>query len=301
MFAWRRPIVHLYAVCWNEAHLLPFFFRNYEPWVQRFVFFDNGSTDGTHALLSAKPNVELRQFPWSDPNSFVRSHRKLHNTCWRESRGVADWVVVTAIDEHLYHPCMPQFLRRCRRHGVTCVPALGYQMVTQEFPAADVNLAGVHTHGVPILAMNKLRLFNPNVVHPNIAIGGHGAAPAGEVVYPPRDEMLLLHYKHLGIEYVVERNRLLDTGLRAGDRANNWGGHYRADRAELERYFDHLWRDGVDVRAAGYEPWRDHPHPRFWRTDQQPGRTSGRRPRRYPRLHRLWKRLRKLLPSRPVA
>ena len=41
---WRRPVVHLYAVCWNEAHILPYFFRNYEPWVQRFVFFDNGST-----------------------------------------------------------------------------------------------------------------------------------------------------------------------------------------------------------------------------------------------------------------
>ena len=65
MFGWRRPVVHLYAVCWNEAHILPYFFRNYEPWVQRFVIFDNGSTDGTQALLSAKPDVELGHFPGS--------------------------------------------------------------------------------------------------------------------------------------------------------------------------------------------------------------------------------------------
>jgi hypothetical protein len=115
MFGRARPIVHLYAVCWNEAHILPFFFRNYEPWVQRFVIFDNGSTDGTQALLSAKPNVELRRFPWFHPDSFVRSQRKLQNTCSRESRGVADWVVVTAIDEHLHHPDIHDFLRRCAR------------------------------------------------------------------------------------------------------------------------------------------------------------------------------------------
>jgi hypothetical protein len=260
------PVVHLYAVCWNEAHLLPFFFRNYEPWVQRFIIFDNGSTDGTQALLAAKPNVELRQFPWSDPGSFVRSHQNLHNSCWRESRGIADWVVVTAIDEHLHHPDMREFLRRCEQDGVTCVPALGHEMVTKEFPDSSAYLAEVHPYGVPKLAFNKLRLFKPDRVEPSFAIGGHRARLTGEVIYPPRDDLLLLHYKHLGLEYVAERNRLLDTGLRTGDRAQGWGWHYRKDRAGLEKTFERLTRNAVDIRGPHYVAWRDHPHPRFWRS-----------------------------------
>ena len=293
MFGWRRPVVHLYAVCWNEAHMLPFLFRNYEPWVQRFVFFDNGSTDGTQALLSAKNNVELRQFPWTDPNSFVQSHRTLHNRCWHESCGIADWVVVTATDEHLYHPNMLGFLRRCDRRGVTCVPALGYQMVTKEFPAADAHLAKVHTWGAPRPDMNKLRLFKPDLVQPNIATGGHSAEPAGHVVYPRRDELLLLHYKWLGFDYLAARHKLLDTGLRAGDRLNGWGVHYKLDRVVLDRKFENLWRDAVDIRDPTYVPWRDHPDPRFWRTEEQPPQVAKREPRRHPRLHRLWMRLKK--------
>jgi hypothetical protein len=294
MFGRARPIVHLYAVCWNEAHILPFFFRNYEPWVQRFVIFDNGSTDGTQALLSAKPNVELRRFPWFHPDSFVRSQRKLQNTCSRESRGVADWVVVTAIDEHLHHPDIHDFLRRCARAGVTCVPALGYEMVTRDFPAPDAHLSRDHRRGMPSRDLNKLRLFNPDAVKPRIAIGGHGADPAGHVVYPSRDELLLLHYKHLGVEYLTQRNALLDTGLKAGDRANHWGKHYAFERAQIEGVVEDLWRSGVDLDDPGHIPCRDHPHPRFWRSGQSSPVTAKHRTRRYPRLHRLWVRLKKI-------
>jgi hypothetical protein len=301
MFGRLRPVVHLYAVCWNEARILPYFFRNYEPWVQRFVFFDNGSTDGTQALLSAKPNVELRQFPWTDPHSFVQSHRTLHNRCWRESIGKADWVVVTATDEHLHHPDIHRLLRRYDRRGVTCVPALGYHMLTREFPAPDATLARVHTIGTPSPGMNKLRLFKPDFVQPNIAIGGHGAEPAGHVVYPSRDELLLLHYKWLGIEYLAQRHKLLDTGLRSGDRVNSWGVHYKLDRTQLEEHFDHMWRHAVDICAPDYQPWRDHPHVRFWRLDTQPPNVARRKPRRYPRLHRSWRRLKRWLASRRLA
>lgn len=291
----RDPIVHLYALCWNEAHILPFFFRNYEPWVQRFVIYDNGSTDGTQALLAAKPNAELRRFPWSDPESFVRSQQNLHNTCWRESIGKADWVVVTAIDEHLHHPDMPEFLRRCDRDGITCVPALGHEMVTEAFPDADSYLAGTHVLGAPSRALNKLRLFKPGRVEPHFAIGGHGARPTGDVVYPARDDLLLLHYKYLGLDYVAERNQLLDTGLRAGDRAKDWGSHYRRDQSRLEEVFERLRRQAVDVRGPHYVAWRDHPHPRFWRSSEDSSVFALPRQRHHSPWHSWWRRLKKML------
>ena len=30
-------IVHLYTLCWNEAEMLPYFFRHYDPWVDRLI------------------------------------------------------------------------------------------------------------------------------------------------------------------------------------------------------------------------------------------------------------------------
>lgn len=52
----------------------------------------------------------------------------LLETCWKESRGIADWVIATDIDEHRYHPDMYRYLAQCRPQGVTIIPALGYQM-----------------------------------------------------------------------------------------------------------------------------------------------------------------------------
>src|SRR4029450_5864723 len=49
------PRVHLYATCWNEIRLLGFFFRHYDPVVQRYVIFDDGSTDGSLDLLRGPP------------------------------------------------------------------------------------------------------------------------------------------------------------------------------------------------------------------------------------------------------
>lgn len=267
MIGWfGAPRIHLYAVCWNEERMLPFFFRHYEPWVQRFVIYDNDSTDGTLDLLRGKPNVDLRRFPWSHPDSFVLSQQSLQNACWKESRGQADWVIVTAIDEHLHHPRMTRYLRFCRWRGVTCMPALGYEMVSDDFPDAGLTLARHVTRGVPTDMMSKLRIFDPDAVESaNLKVGGHGARPEGRIRYPKRDEMLLLHYKSLGLAYRHARNELLRGGLRERDRAENWGRHYSASQDEVAAQLDDLAQGAVDVADPAYVPWRDHRSPRWWR------------------------------------
>src|SRR6185503_2039717 len=102
------PRVHLYATCWNEIRLLGFFFRHYDRFVQRYVIFDDGSTDGSLDLLQGHPKVELRRFYRRDCDSFTLSERDLFNHCWKESRGFrggpqADFVIICDVDEHLVH------------------------------------------------------------------------------------------------------------------------------------------------------------------------------------------------------
>ena len=97
-----QPSVHLYTVCWNEAEMLGCFFRHYDPWVDRYVVYDDGSTDGSVDILNAHPRVELRRFDRVEADSFVLSLKRIQDEAWKESRNQADWVVITAIDEHLW-------------------------------------------------------------------------------------------------------------------------------------------------------------------------------------------------------
>lgn len=249
--------------------MLGFFFRHYERFVSRFVIYDNGSSDASPALLAERPDVEVRPFPASDPGSFVRSAQALQDECWKESRGAADWVIVTAIDEHLHHPRLEAYLRRCRRRGVTYMPALGFQMVARAFPRPDEHLASTHTVGAPYAMMSKLRIFDPDAIdETRFGIGGHGAAPQGRLRAPWRDELLLLHYKLLGLDYVRRRSAALGSRLPAGDRSRRFGDHYRPERVEQE--WEHFAERLVDLSDPSYVPWLDHAKGRWWRGPRDP-------------------------------
>lgn len=91
MFFWRRkPRIHYYTAAWNEELMLPFLFRHYASWVERFVIYDSDSTDGSLELLHRMPNVEIHRLPSQHPDSIILSLQHLHDNCWKESRGAAD-------------------------------------------------------------------------------------------------------------------------------------------------------------------------------------------------------------------
>src|SRR4051794_15212403 len=106
--------IHLYTTCWNDAKMLPFFFRHYDSLVDAYVIFDDGSTDGSLELVRANPKVQLERFPRANQQSFVLSEQELSNNCWKATRDNADWVMVIDLDEHLYHGNLRQYLDRCR-------------------------------------------------------------------------------------------------------------------------------------------------------------------------------------------
>jgi glycosyltransferase involved in cell wall biosynthesis len=268
-----RPIIHLYAICWNEAYMLPYFFRHYDDLVDRYVVFDNGSTDETVELLGKQPKVDLRHLTMPDPNSAILSGKRIHDNCWKESRGRADWVIVTDMDEHIYHHAFMDYIAECRNNGVTLIPGTGYQMLSSDRPDTNLKLSQVVTKGAPFAQMNKLTLFDPNrVTATNFAVGRHTASPAGEIVYPARDEVLNLHYKYLSLERTHERNNTLYSKLGKMDKEMGWGHKYTWNKERLVQDWELFNRNAVDnvmlhhdAGRAALHSGREKP---WWRQDQ---------------------------------
>lgn len=246
--------------------MLPYFFRHYDPFVHRYIFFDDGSTDGTLDILERHPRAEVRKFVRTTPESFVLSAQALHNGVWKESRGIADWTIITAVDEHLHHPDMEGYLIQQKSCGVSAVPALGYQMLATSFPEGDIHLAASLTFGAPFDMMSKLSIFDPSKIsETNFELGRHSASPEGEVRYPLRDEVINLHYKYLGLDYVHARHQMLKSGLGALDVANNFGHRYRFSPQELESDYGSFEKRGVDIAGLTLAGHDDHAEPRWWR------------------------------------
>jgi len=208
----------------------------------------------------------------------------LQDEFWQESRGFAEWVIVTDIDEHLYHPHIEDYLVKSKENGVTIIPALGYQMLSEEFPPQDCLLSTTLTRGAPFFLMNKLNIFSPDEIEAtNFTLGRHAAAPRGNVVPPARDELLLLHYKYLGFERTFRRHALYYTRQRTKDLAKGWGVHYSWSREKLQKEWNDYSAALVDISQPDLRPWETHRACRWWRR-----RTIGAR---------LWNKLKRAFPK----
>lgn len=259
--------IDLYTISWNERRMLPFFLDYYGAWVDRIVVYDDASDDGTAEALARHPKVDLRPFP-PKGESFVLAALDLWQHSWKESRGRADWVVVTNIDEFLHHPTgMREYLERCRDAGVTLIHPRGYMMVGDAFPPPGTSLLERVPQGVAMMGHDKRQIFDPNaIVEINFAPGRHGCSPVGRIVEPAVVETSLFHYKHVDPQgYFLPRQRALGRRMLAQDRASGFGAHY-AHPVEVDLHaFEWLKLHAADVVAARSAAKPPSP------TDRQPG------------------------------
>jgi hypothetical protein len=255
--------IHLYALCWNEAEILPFFFQHYDKLVSRYFIFDDGSTDGSLELLRNRENVEVHRFSRSDPTSFVFSEQSLSNEVWKASQGLADWVIVTDIDEHLFHPELGSLLQHYQDIGITVVPALGYQMISEMFPEPGETLCETRVRGAPHPHYAKLSLFDPAAISEIFyAEGRHSADPKGRVIAPATDQILLLHYKYLSCEWARRRDRQKRAGLGPKDHKRRWGYEYWYSDEEYAREWQKILTNAIDIRSDA--ALVNYPTPRWW-------------------------------------
>lgn len=233
-------IIHVYSICWNEEKMLPFFFRHYDDIVDQYFIFDNGSTDRSLSILEAHPKVTVGSFETKE-HSLVLTALDLFNQFWKNSIGKADWIIVCDVDEHLYHTDLRAYLEDCQAQGITLVTPLGFEMVTDTFPDEASKLCETVQHGVRRHMYDKPQIFNPNAItETNFTPGRHRAAPVGNIISPPTIEIVLLHYKYLGFEYVNSRFSILQQGLQHLDIAHGYGVQYSWGEQQRFQEFSNL-------------------------------------------------------------
>jgi len=241
--------IDLFCLCWNDARMLPYFFQHYDPIVDRYFIYDNGSTDGSLELLENHGRVEITHFD-TPGDSFVEEECRLGDTMWQNSD--ADWVIVTDIDEHIYHPRLLAYLQQCADEGITAIRTVGYEMVWDRFPSGDGPLYELVPDGTRSVGHDRLCIFNPKeLTGTNYAPGRHTADPTGHVVWPAYREVLLLHFKHLGLDYLVARSAELLKGLKSKDIKSGWGIHYTWSEAKIAEKWQELRDHSGPVPGLG--------------------------------------------------
>jgi hypothetical protein len=258
--------IHVYAIAWNERRIIEFFLRHYEALAERIVVYDEDSDDGSREILGAREKVEVRRFVRSDPKSLELSKLAILNHCWKEARNVADWVIIVDIDEFVFHPRLTEYLSKQKRRRVTIIPTLGFQMISEQFPRHDENLASTRTMGSPHASYNKPCIFDPAAIaEMDLGVGSHQAIPIGRLKFPARDEVMLLHYKYLGPDYLADRYEQLASRRGTTDVENRWSTHFALPREQWRQVWSSELVKLVDISNPGFSPRSVHRQPP-WRS-----------------------------------
>ena len=77
----HRPIVHYYAVCWNEEKMLPFMFDYYERFVDKFTIYDNCSSDRSSDIILSHKNAQMISFSTDGFNDNIHNDIKRCLVC----------------------------------------------------------------------------------------------------------------------------------------------------------------------------------------------------------------------------
>jgi hypothetical protein len=136
-------------------------------------------------------------------------------------------------------------------------------MISDEVPGSDALLCEAHTCGAPWNIYSKLTLIDPSAITEiNYGVGRHHAGPTGRVIAPANDELLLLHYKFLGLTRTHARHQQQRGGLRSKDLESGWGYQYCWSKEELRNAWGEFARNAIDVHTDAAVV--NYPISRWW-------------------------------------
>ena len=219
--------IEVYVLACNEEKIMPYFLRHYTQFAH-IILLESSSTDSTAQMVS---DVGGEIWHYDHPDEINdKLFLDMKNNCWKESE--ADWVIIVDADEYVYHPDLLRILSET--DSTIFLPRL-FNMFTDKFPTTEGQIYEEVTGGREGGA--KMNLFRPKKIREiNYAIGCHNASPQGDVRLNINSEIMTLHMRHLGSDYVIERNARGARRLSELNKQMGWGYHVNSSEEDVITY-----------------------------------------------------------------
>lgn len=246
--------VAVFSICHNEAAFLPYFFKHYRSFTDYIAILDNNSTDGSLKICEQESDhVESIN---TDNLHRIDVMTSLKNNYWKSLKNF-DWVFIVDIDEIVYHNNMIGFLEKSR--GYTVLKPTAYQMICDTFPIGEGQITEIMPFGIlstPVVSeallccdsFNKKCIISPkDIIETNYSNGAHYARMIGKVVESCDPNLKLLHYRFLGLDYLLNKNKMRAERLIPKSVAGGSSCHYLKSEEQLTNAFQKALIERVNV------------------------------------------------------
>lgn len=186
MYPKDKYTIEVFALCYNEEHILQAFIDHYKNnFNATITFYDNESTDNSLSII--KENgcnyISYDSGGTMDEKWLL----EIKNNCWKNSK--ADFVIVCDTDEFLEIPTDIE--------GCTIIKTRGFDMIGD----CDSRL------GVFNEIYSKRIMFSPKHIEEiNYWAGCHYCSPVGNIV-ENEVHALMLHRKYISEEHIMKRHQ----------------------------------------------------------------------------------------------
>jgi glycosyltransferase involved in cell wall biosynthesis len=225
--------IDVFATCYNEEIILPFFLKHYKKFARNITIYDNMSTDGSVNIMN-KCGVNV--IPFDTGNRFEESKLiSIRNTCWKGSD--ADWVIICDADEIIYHENIIELLSTINANHIVTE---GYEMMSEVLPTTEGQIYEELKLGYFKPDYSKPCLFKPSeIIDINFSPGSHTATPIGNNIVSVNDSGIkLLHYKYLNRDILIKKYEHYKIRQSNEMIRNGWGNYQQWGADVINSQFD---------------------------------------------------------------
>jgi len=216
--------IDVYAVCWNESFLMPYFMRHYKTFARNIFIYDNYSTDGCDQIAEG---MGARVIYFGNDNLDDREYLKVKNNAWKGTD--ADWIICCDLDEFIYHPDLVSELTKLQAGGVTLPNIEGYNVYSESLPNGGQIYDSIDT-GFPSTDFTKQIIFNPKIREIDYAYGCHENTAKGI----RGGKIYMIHYRCIGgVESMISRHKMYAARMSRFNKTRNLGVHYLRSESEI--------------------------------------------------------------------
>jgi FkbM family methyltransferase len=237
---------HVYALHWNEKHLLEHFFKHYNQ-ADHIYIIDNMSDDGSLEIIKKYENVTVIPFD-TKGNLDDILHSQMKSNLWKKYSSDCDFVIIQDLDEFVFFPKYPNNIRAgledFKKRGITLCKSKGYHMFCSDDDFINVKdqylTSALYNGNInPFLNMyDKVQIFSPKEInYINYTPGAHSYEATGNIVID-NISVLLLHYKYIGRDFLFKRS------INMRERLRNSGGagvQYKKSDEDTKKYIYSLY------------------------------------------------------------
>lgn len=233
--------IETYILCNNEERLMPYIMRHYSQF-SKVILLESNSTDRTIDIARSM-GAEVWRYDVPDEIN-DEWFTKLKNTCWKDSK--ADWVIIVDADEFVYHPKITRIL--LSTHFSIIHPRF-FNMYSEKFPTTEGQIYDEIKIGVEQFAPKpKMNIFRPSHVHDmNYLPGCHEAFPTGRISILEDTPIKTLHFRNLGIDFIIERNLRARKRSSEFNRQMGWGVHVEWTEERWKEIFNEGLKNATKI------------------------------------------------------